>query len=155
MWPIRNSKAFKNVSWPIKICIKYFMSPAKTLRSPPSPTYLMYGPLQERKNSNLLIWQKLYSRHRQMHYVLSYMNKANLINCNWLSKIQMTLFSFLFLERRNASTISKPLPKMQFWCVLKKWSQNTESSMWKRVFYKIEWLNLATSPQINFFTNNF
>ena len=38
------SKILKNFSWPINICLKYFMVPTKTLRLPP-PTYLMYGPL--------------------------------------------------------------------------------------------------------------
>ena len=36
------SKVLKNISWPINICLKYFINPAKTLRPP--PTYLMYGP---------------------------------------------------------------------------------------------------------------
>ena len=39
------SKIFKNVSWPINICLKYFTIPTKTLRPP--PTYLMYGPLMQ------------------------------------------------------------------------------------------------------------
>ena len=38
------SKVLKNISWPINICLKYFMTPAKTFR-PPAPIYLMYGPL--------------------------------------------------------------------------------------------------------------
>ena len=38
------SKILKNISWPINICQKYFMNPTKTLR-PPTPTYLIYGPL--------------------------------------------------------------------------------------------------------------
>ena len=37
------SKILKNISWPINICLKYFIAPTKTLRLPP-PTYLMYGP---------------------------------------------------------------------------------------------------------------
>ena len=37
------SKILKNISWPINICLKYFITPMKTLRSPP-PTYLIYGP---------------------------------------------------------------------------------------------------------------
>ena len=37
------SKVLKNISWPINICLKYFMTPTKTLRTPP-PTYLIYGP---------------------------------------------------------------------------------------------------------------
>ena len=36
------SKILKIISWPINICLKYFMPPTKTLRPP--PTYLMYGP---------------------------------------------------------------------------------------------------------------
>ena len=36
------SKILKNISWPINICLKYFMTPTKTLRPP--PTYLLYGP---------------------------------------------------------------------------------------------------------------
>ena len=40
------SKIFKNISWPINICLKYFMAPAKVLQPPP-PTYLMYGPLTQ------------------------------------------------------------------------------------------------------------
>ena len=37
------SKILKNISWPINICLKYFMTPTKTLCPP--PTYLIYGPL--------------------------------------------------------------------------------------------------------------
>ena len=36
------SNILKNISWPFNICLKYFMTPTKTLR--PLPTYLMYGP---------------------------------------------------------------------------------------------------------------
>ena len=40
------SKILKNISWPINICLKYFMTPTKTLHTPPPPpTYLMYSPL--------------------------------------------------------------------------------------------------------------
>ena len=28
------SKILKNISWPINICLKYFMAPTKTLRPP-------------------------------------------------------------------------------------------------------------------------
>ena len=28
------SKVLKNISWPIKICLKYFMAPTKTLQIP-------------------------------------------------------------------------------------------------------------------------
>ena len=41
------SKILKNISWPINISLKYFMTPTKTLQPPPPippPTYLMYGP---------------------------------------------------------------------------------------------------------------
>ena len=38
------SKILKNISWPIDICVKYFMTPRKL--SGPPPTYLMYGPLR-------------------------------------------------------------------------------------------------------------
>ena len=39
-------KILKNISWPINICLKYFMAPTKTGRPPPlPPTYLMYDPL--------------------------------------------------------------------------------------------------------------
>ena len=31
------SKILKNISWPINICLKYFMAPTKTLCSPPPP----------------------------------------------------------------------------------------------------------------------
>ena len=37
------SKLLKNISWPINICLKYFMTPHKN-PLPPPPTYLMYGP---------------------------------------------------------------------------------------------------------------
>ena len=42
------SKMLKNISWPINICLKYFMTPTKTLHLP-LPTYLMYGPLLKEK----------------------------------------------------------------------------------------------------------
>ena len=29
------SKILKSISWPINICLKYFMTPTKTLRPPP------------------------------------------------------------------------------------------------------------------------
>ena len=32
-------KILKNISWPINICLKYFMTPTKTLRS---PSYILY-----------------------------------------------------------------------------------------------------------------
>ena len=38
------SKILKNISWSISICLKYFMTPTKTLHPPP-PSYLVYGPL--------------------------------------------------------------------------------------------------------------
>ena len=39
------SKIFKNISWPINICLKYFMTPTKSLSQRPLlATYLMYGP---------------------------------------------------------------------------------------------------------------
>ena len=44
------SKILKNISWPINTCLKYFMAYTKTLRPPP-PTYLMYGPLNRRKQN--------------------------------------------------------------------------------------------------------
>ena len=37
-----SSKTLKNISWPINICLKYFMTPINTHCVP--PTYLMYGP---------------------------------------------------------------------------------------------------------------
>ena len=38
-------KSLKNISWPINICLKYFMAPTKTHRITPSPpTCLTYGP---------------------------------------------------------------------------------------------------------------
>ena len=37
------SKILKNISWPINICLKYFMASTKILHPP--PTYLVYGPL--------------------------------------------------------------------------------------------------------------
>ena len=44
------SKVLKNISWPINICLKYFMTPLKRLRTNPPhrpllPTCLMYGSL--------------------------------------------------------------------------------------------------------------
>ena len=42
------SKILKNISWPINICLKYFMILTIALCPPPPlpPTYLMYGPLE-------------------------------------------------------------------------------------------------------------
>ena len=40
------SKILKNISWAINIYLKYFMTPSKTLSTPP-PTYLMYDPLEK------------------------------------------------------------------------------------------------------------
>ena len=37
------SNILKNISWPINICLKYFMKPTKPFALPP-PTYLMYSP---------------------------------------------------------------------------------------------------------------
>ena len=37
-----SSKILKNISWPINICLKYFMTPQNPL--PPPPRYLIYGP---------------------------------------------------------------------------------------------------------------
>ena len=33
------SKILKNISWPISICLKYFMTPTKTLPTPPRHTH--------------------------------------------------------------------------------------------------------------------
>ena len=38
------SKNLKNISCPINTCLKSFMVHTKTIRPPPPPTYLMYGP---------------------------------------------------------------------------------------------------------------
>ena len=32
-----SSKILKNISWPINMCLKYFMIPTNTLRNPPPP----------------------------------------------------------------------------------------------------------------------
>ena len=47
------SKILENISWPINICLKYFMAPTKTLclPLPAPPTYLMYGPVVRYLNS--------------------------------------------------------------------------------------------------------
>ena len=39
-------KILKNISWPINICLKFFMTSRKIHRPSPLPTYLMYGPLK-------------------------------------------------------------------------------------------------------------
>ena len=39
------SKILRNISWPINICLKYFMTPTKTLHLHPPSYILMYGPL--------------------------------------------------------------------------------------------------------------
>ena len=31
------SKTLENISWPVNICLKYFITPTKTLRQPPPP----------------------------------------------------------------------------------------------------------------------
>ena len=43
------SKILKSISWPINICLKYFMAPTKTIRPPPPPpppTYLLLHKLR-------------------------------------------------------------------------------------------------------------
>ena len=40
--PSKNLWPMKNISWPINICLQYFMTPTNTLCVP--PTYLLYGP---------------------------------------------------------------------------------------------------------------
>ena len=37
------SKILKNISWPINICLKYFMTPTKNPPAP-HPKYIMYCP---------------------------------------------------------------------------------------------------------------
>ena len=34
------SKILKNISWPINICLKYFMIPTEALCPPPPPSYI-------------------------------------------------------------------------------------------------------------------
>ena len=34
-------KILKNISWPINISLKYLMTPTKTLRPPPPPSYIL------------------------------------------------------------------------------------------------------------------
>ena len=53
------SKLVKNILWPINICLKYFMAPAKTLQAPTSPLpcllytiYLMCSPLFKYRTSS-------------------------------------------------------------------------------------------------------
>ena len=43
------SKNWKNISWPINICLKYFITPTKTLRLPhPPPSYILdLGPFTD------------------------------------------------------------------------------------------------------------
>ena len=36
------SKILKNISWPINICLKYFMTSTKTLCPPPNPPPVLY-----------------------------------------------------------------------------------------------------------------
>ena len=47
------SKDFNNISWPINICLKYFMAPTKTLRP---PSYIRnVRPLTTPPNCNSLV----------------------------------------------------------------------------------------------------
>ena len=39
-----SSKFLKNISWPVNICLNYFMAPAKTANPATPAIYLMYGP---------------------------------------------------------------------------------------------------------------
>ena len=50
LWPVKN---FENISWLINICLKYFMTPAKT--HCPSRTYAMCCPLCVTKIQNVII----------------------------------------------------------------------------------------------------
>ena len=34
-------KILKNISWPINVCLKYFMAPHKSPLPPPSPSYVL------------------------------------------------------------------------------------------------------------------
>ena len=43
------SKVFENFSWPINICLKYFMVPTKALLP---VTYLVYGALKKDQEKN-------------------------------------------------------------------------------------------------------
>ena len=40
-------REYINISWPMNICLKYFIASAKALHPhPPPPTHLMYSPLE-------------------------------------------------------------------------------------------------------------
>ena len=59
------SKILKIISWPINICLKYFMAPTKTLCPPPPhtriPTYLMYWRLENNlRNFNIRFGSRTY-----------------------------------------------------------------------------------------------
>ena len=46
------SKILKSISWPINICLKYFMAPTKTIRPPPPPPPPTYLLLQKLRSLN-------------------------------------------------------------------------------------------------------
>ena len=54
------SQILKNTSWPINICLKYFMAPTKTLRSPLLHTQCTVPNV---KLHNIAVTSKLVDRH--------------------------------------------------------------------------------------------
>ena len=52
------SKILKNISWPINICLKYFMAPTKSLRHPP-PSYILNVRSLTCRTSSISLFSKL------------------------------------------------------------------------------------------------
>ena len=57
-----SSKILKNISWPINICLKYFMNPTKTFCPlPPPPSYILnVQSLNDRFQNHHSYWNRKY-----------------------------------------------------------------------------------------------
>ena len=63
------SKILKNISWPINVCLKYFLAPAKTLRRPreKSNTLQVYLLLRELIKNRSIVLTLFLKKAKKLH----------------------------------------------------------------------------------------
>ena len=100
------SKFFKNVSWPINICLKFFMASAKTLRVP--PYILNVRSLQALKRTRLFLNGRNYSTLvKALSFLLDF--EQILYTCLW----NFSLLSDV-IPRSLTSLLSQSIPLSNF-----------------------------------------
>ena len=104
------SKLLKNISWPINIRLKYFMTPKKTLRSPSPPTYLMYGPsvpsviLHGNCNFSLKDFIGITIKETWVFGMVLAESLSCFVQWNFLSRPKESVICFLYCPRAKLTT---------------------------------------------------